>query len=278
MRLLLRRSRYSGGASPAQYLEPEEDVVPRARLRHGVTTGPYRYRHEHRGGSGDPSGPPPRAVDGPRRLRPAPPPPRPNRLPGLDGLRALAIAAVLLFHLDATWLPGRLPRRRRLLRRLGLPHHHAPAPRARGHRTHRPPRLLDPPRPSPPAGARRPRPVLGPARPAHRGRPPRRRRAPGPRRGDLHLELARDRRRHRLLRVHRAPAVHEPLVARGRGAVLPPVAAGPPRPPRRHHEARGPRRHRPSPSPPPPPSSWPCGSTPTPPRASTSAPTPTSSA
>ena len=31
---------------------------------------------------------------------------RRNRLPGLDGLRALAIAAVLLFHLDATWLPG----------------------------------------------------------------------------------------------------------------------------------------------------------------------------
>ncbi|WP_377641526.1 acyltransferase family protein [Oryzobacter terrae] len=34
------------------------------------------------------------------------PRPRPTRLPGLDGLRALAIAAVLLFHLDATWLPG----------------------------------------------------------------------------------------------------------------------------------------------------------------------------
>ena len=27
-------------------------------------------------------------------------------LPGLDGLRALAIAAVLLFHLDTRWLPG----------------------------------------------------------------------------------------------------------------------------------------------------------------------------
>ncbi len=34
------------------------------------------------------------------------PRPRSRRLPGLDGLRALAIAAVLLFHLDATWLPG----------------------------------------------------------------------------------------------------------------------------------------------------------------------------
>jgi peptidoglycan/LPS O-acetylase OafA/YrhL len=36
----------------------------------------------------------------------APPPPAPTRLPGLDGLRALAITAVLVFHLDATWLPG----------------------------------------------------------------------------------------------------------------------------------------------------------------------------
>ncbi len=36
----------------------------------------------------------------------APPPPVPTRLPGLDGLRALAITAVLVFHLDATWLPG----------------------------------------------------------------------------------------------------------------------------------------------------------------------------
>ena len=34
------------------------------------------------------------------------PPGAPTRLPGLDGLRALAILAVLAFHLDATWLPG----------------------------------------------------------------------------------------------------------------------------------------------------------------------------
>lgn len=32
--------------------------------------------------------------------------PRARHLPGLDGLRAVAIAAVLLFHLDPTWLPG----------------------------------------------------------------------------------------------------------------------------------------------------------------------------
>ena len=35
-----------------------------------------------------------------------PPSPAPTRLPGLDGIRALAIIAVLVFHLDATWLPG----------------------------------------------------------------------------------------------------------------------------------------------------------------------------
>lgn len=40
----------------------------------------------------------------PRRPRPARR--EPARLPGLDGLRALAIAAVLVFHLDASWLPG----------------------------------------------------------------------------------------------------------------------------------------------------------------------------
>ncbi|HSF98473.1 MAG TPA: acyltransferase family protein, partial [Ornithinibacter sp.] len=30
----------------------------------------------------------------------------PGRLLGLDGLRALAITAVLVFHLDPSWLPG----------------------------------------------------------------------------------------------------------------------------------------------------------------------------
>ncbi len=40
------------------------------------------------------------------REAPARPSHRAGRLAGLDGLRALAIAAVLVFHLDPSWLPG----------------------------------------------------------------------------------------------------------------------------------------------------------------------------
>jgi peptidoglycan/LPS O-acetylase OafA/YrhL len=31
---------------------------------------------------------------------------RPSRLPGVDGIRALAVSAVVLYHLDSGWLPG----------------------------------------------------------------------------------------------------------------------------------------------------------------------------
>ncbi len=48
-------------------------------------------------GTGEPAG---AREDGPR------PPAGGARLPGLDGMRALAITAVLVFHLDPTWLPG----------------------------------------------------------------------------------------------------------------------------------------------------------------------------
>jgi peptidoglycan/LPS O-acetylase OafA/YrhL len=40
------------------------------------------------------------------RRSPARTPPRPSRIEGLDGIRALAIAGVLVYHLDAGWLPG----------------------------------------------------------------------------------------------------------------------------------------------------------------------------
>ncbi len=44
------------------------------------------------------------AVDAPAPARPAPPVWR--HLPGLDGVRAIAVVAVLLFHADPSWLPG----------------------------------------------------------------------------------------------------------------------------------------------------------------------------
>ena len=40
------------------------------------------------------------------RVAPARPSGATARLAGLDGLRALAIVAVLVFHLDPSWLPG----------------------------------------------------------------------------------------------------------------------------------------------------------------------------
>ena len=47
--------------------------------------------------------------------------------PSLDGIRALAVVAVLLYHADLRWMPGRLPRRRRVLRGQRLPDHLAAA-------------------------------------------------------------------------------------------------------------------------------------------------------
>ncbi len=46
----------------------------------------------------------PRPPTSPQRTAPAGP--STHRLPGLDGLRALAVAAVVTFHLDPRWLPG----------------------------------------------------------------------------------------------------------------------------------------------------------------------------
>ena len=52
-------------------------------------------------------------------------------LPGLDGLRAIAVVAVMVYHADASWLPGRVPRRRGVLRHQRLPDHAAADRRAR---------------------------------------------------------------------------------------------------------------------------------------------------
>jgi len=47
--------------------------------------------------------PPSRAPGAPA---PSPTPGAAGRLPGLDGLRGLAVAAVVAYHLDSSWLPG----------------------------------------------------------------------------------------------------------------------------------------------------------------------------
>src|SRR4051794_20597737 len=63
-----------------------------------------------------PPPPPPPAGASRRRITSPQPPPRPTNptvssrrfdyLPSVDGLRALAIAAVVLYHADVPWMPG----------------------------------------------------------------------------------------------------------------------------------------------------------------------------
>ena len=153
----------------------------------------------------------------------------PDRIEGLDGLRALAIVGVLVYHLDAAWLPGGFLGCRRLLRRVGLPHHDAARARAPAHRQGRPLAVLGAPGATPAAGARAVRRHERAHRAGRQRRPARRRRAADGRRPDLLDQLARDHRGVELLRPDRTAAVHELLVAGGRGAVLPPLAPHHPR-------------------------------------------------
>ena len=152
-------------------------------------------------------------------------PARTAYLPGLDGLRAISVVAVLLYHADMPWMPGgflgvevffvisgylitlllsqEFGRRHGIAARsvLAAPRP-APARRpvhAAGRRLHRRPRLLP------------------------RGR--RRARRPGVGRPHLRHELVPDRHRPVVLRHRRAAdGVPAPLVAGDRGAVLPGVA------------------------------------------------------
>ena len=175
-----------------------------------------------------------------------------GQIPGLDGLRGMAVAAVVAYHLGYGWAQGGYLGRRHLPRAVGFPDHvglldeHArPAPcRSRAFWGRRARRLL-------PAllGPRRRRRRLG------RGRRASRRGAQPPTRQPLRPRL----------RVQLAVRAHRPGLLRGRRRprrcsshtwslgveaqlylVWPPVAIyvlRPPRPPRR-------RPRRPSPSPP----------------------------
>ena len=68
--------------------------------------------------------------DRPTGQRPA----RDTYVGALDGLRAIAVAAVIVFHFAPSVAARGLPRRRRVLRRLGLPHRPARDARDRGDR------------------------------------------------------------------------------------------------------------------------------------------------
>ena len=75
--------------------------------------------------------------------------------PALDGVRAIAVAAVVLFHFEFALDPGRLPRRRHLLRRQRLPHHVVDDRGVGPHRRRRPPPVLAAPGPAAAARALR---------------------------------------------------------------------------------------------------------------------------
>ena len=72
-------------------------------------------------------------------------------VPGLDGLRGVAVLAVMAFHAGLAWA-RRTPRSRRVLRPVGLLDHVATRRRARSDRHHRPAPILGPT--GPPVAAR----------------------------------------------------------------------------------------------------------------------------
>ena len=72
--------------------------------------------------------------------------------PALDGVRALAVAAVLLFHAEVAGFRRWLPRGVGVLHAVGIPHHEPARARTRPHRRHRPPHVLRAARQAPAPG------------------------------------------------------------------------------------------------------------------------------
>ena len=150
-----------------------------------------------------------------------------GHIPGLDGIRALAVLAIIAFHTQSEFGPGRLLRRRRLLRPLWLPDHVAVGQGVGRHRDDPPPPVL---------GRAGPTPAPGPLLAGGRDRDRHGLRAaaahhaahPGRRAVDrvLRVELVLHPWRGHLLLAHLATlAAAAHVVAGDRGAVLPGVAA-----------------------------------------------------
>ena len=169
--------------------------------------------------------------------------------PGLDGLRALSVVAVICYHAGFAVDARRVDRRRGVLRRLRVPDHVALARRARGVVPHRPRAVLAAARTAAAAGARR-RPRGGGGGDARRrfGGAARRRATGHAVGARLSRQLGPDRRRRAVLR-RRPTAAPAPVEPGDRGAVLPVVATGLRRPDAlaaEHGGDRPPaRRHRP---------------------------------
>ena len=153
-------------------------------------------------------------------------------LPGLDGMRALAVLAVMVYHANPAWLPGGFLGVEvffvisgYLITLLIIGEHES-------HRHRQPAALLAPAGPAAAAGA---------VHAAHRDHdlhgavPPRRARSAArrrPRRAGLRVQLVPDLGRSGLHGIGRLLAAAPPVEPRRRGAVLPALAAGHGRPDR----------------------------------------------
>ena len=178
-----------------------------------------------------------------------PEPLRPSQryMPGLDGLRALAVLAVIAYHLEFGWAAGRAAGRGHLLHAQRLPDHRHAARSGRS-RGRTPRRLLARARATPAAGAV---PDAGGRR--HVGHRRRAGAAPavqgsGRRCRPVRQQLAADPPARLLLRALRPRlAAEPPVVARRRGAVLHRLAAAAAA--RRAPDPRAAHRGRPAPAP-----------------------------
>ena len=145
-------------------------------------------------------------------------------LPGLDGMRALAVIAVMVYHANSDWLPGWLSRRRGVLRDLGLPDHAAADLRTRAHVPDLAAQVLDTTGATPAPGAVHDDDDRGRVDGGVQGQGPRSTARRRGRRAALRVELLPDLGRAGVHRCWRLRAAAPPVEPRRRGAVLPVLA------------------------------------------------------